>query len=1144
MAKEQFIYSGNVYEPAAGTTDFALTSSQGNDIEYLEKAHIEVSKSTDKGVNYTALARPADWDFSSDGKKVVLVTGTTAGDWIRVKRTTPYKERYLTFQGSTNLTSLQLNEGEDFSMYVDQEIADAVLALDTATGGAKAAITEEQAKKNPLDPAWSGDINLATAGAIERIYAQIVGNTDGGFPGSGNKGKTGKIWIDTSKSIPEVLYWDDSSSKWMGVTTKGATGPKGDKGDAATLTVGTTTTTAAGGDAKVTNSGTTSAAVFDFEIPRGEKGPKGDAGDSGVAVQSDWAETDSSKASFIKSKPNIPAAQVQSNWSETDNTKPSFILNKPTSLGGKTDLDYTKASDKGTVTSSTGTDAEIPLVDGTNAGLMSPAQNTKLEGLTSAFVFQDTVDLTGAVSVSPGADDEGFTYGNIVAGTASKAWADITSELTEGASVGVNDLVVWDGSEFHYFKNSFTPQPTNLSYVTGDSSGEVKSSTGDDCTIPGATTSAAGLMTKADKVALDGLAGGSKTDLGYTAAENGGTVTSSTGNDAQIPVTDASNAGLFTPDQKTKLDGISAGADANVPTNLTEETNDTQVIIRSSTGTDVTIDAASSASAGCMSKAQAERLAGIAVGAEANVQADWNESDNTSDAYIKNKPASSTPNDGKMTITAGNGISKGVSDPTNFSANQAVDNTMTFSAKPGDNTITVDSDGIKVNTANLPTSTPGDGSISVNGGNGITATGDNATANQSTNTVRTLAVKAGDNTITVDADGVKVNTANLPTGTPAKDGAINVEGGDGIVASGSNATANQSTGTTRTLAVDLASGSGMSFDSGKLQVDTGSGIKKGSGLEIDLASNSGLEFVGNQLRVKAGNNVTVDSSGVNASGGTTGNFLRKDVNETTSGSLTTRGYYLGSDSNMMINSDGRARFSGLGVTGQPGSNDAGIYIGRHNGGGNITSGYQISVNTSSGRMDFGAGVGSQPSITKMYFFCNRLESTGNGELINSNTNNVKNAQDAGSYIQWTSGGKTVGTEYFVSDVRLKENIEPTTVTASELLQKIDFISFNWNEEERRRLVESKTTVAQVDGEELAAYSTGEAEEFAAKRVPLGFKAQQLEEVCEKFTYQTTDGTLNVSSNQLLTYTMKALQEALGRIDRLEAELNTLKGAAS
>ena len=67
-------------------------------------------------------------------------------------------------------------------------------------------------------------------------------------------------------------------------------------------------------------------------------------------VQSDWNESDNTKADFIKNKPTlanvatsgdyddlsnkptIPAAQVQSDWNESDNTKLDFIKNKPSLL--------------------------------------------------------------------------------------------------------------------------------------------------------------------------------------------------------------------------------------------------------------------------------------------------------------------------------------------------------------------------------------------------------------------------------------------------------------------------------------------------------------------------------------------------------------------------------------------------------------------------------------------------------------------------------------------------------------------------------------------------------------------------------------------------------------------------------------------
>lgn len=72
------------------------------------------------------------------------------------------------------------------------------------------------------------------------------------------------------------------------LTAPATDGGSGATGTAATIEVGTVTTGEAGSSASVTNSGTTSKAVFDFVIPRGDKGdpgpqgPKGEKGDAGT----------------------------------------------------------------------------------------------------------------------------------------------------------------------------------------------------------------------------------------------------------------------------------------------------------------------------------------------------------------------------------------------------------------------------------------------------------------------------------------------------------------------------------------------------------------------------------------------------------------------------------------------------------------------------------------------------------------------------------------------------------------------------------------------------------------------------------------------------------------------------------------------
>ena len=54
--------------------------------------------------------------------------------------------------------------------------------------------------------------------------------------------------------------------------------------------------------------------------------------------------------------------------------------------------------------------------------------------------------------------------------------------------------------------------------------------------------------------------------------------------------------------------------------------------------TDTTYDDATTSASGLMSSTDKTKLDGIATGAEVNVQANWNETDTTSDAYIQNKP--------------------------------------------------------------------------------------------------------------------------------------------------------------------------------------------------------------------------------------------------------------------------------------------------------------------------------------------------------------------------------------------------------------------------------------------------------------------------------------------------------------------------
>ena len=157
-----------------------------------------------------------------------------------------------------------------------------------------------------------------------------------------------------------------------------------------------------------------------------------------------------------------------------------------------------------------------------------------------------------------------------------------------GTNYGVGDSVDYNGSSYVMFNDAPAGTvPTNTTYWQVLANKGATGSTGAD----GATgaTGAAGAagadgMDGADGVVQSIVAGtnvtvdntdpanpvvsasgggGGATNLDATLSSSNTIITSDTGTDATIPAVDATNAGVMTPTQKTKLDGIATGATAN-----------------------------------------------------------------------------------------------------------------------------------------------------------------------------------------------------------------------------------------------------------------------------------------------------------------------------------------------------------------------------------------------------------------------------------------------------------------------------------------------------------------------------------------------------------------------------------------------------
>lgn len=130
--------------------------------------------------------------------------------------------------------------------------------------GPQGAVGPQGPQGDPGTPGTPG-----TPGAAATVD---VGTTSTGAPGTDAS-------VTNSGSTSAAVFNFTIPRGATGAT--GATGAKGDTGDpgaAATIAAGTTTTGAPGTNASVVNSGTSSAAVFDFTIPRGATGATGPAG--------------------------------------------------------------------------------------------------------------------------------------------------------------------------------------------------------------------------------------------------------------------------------------------------------------------------------------------------------------------------------------------------------------------------------------------------------------------------------------------------------------------------------------------------------------------------------------------------------------------------------------------------------------------------------------------------------------------------------------------------------------------------------------------------------------------------------------------------------------------------------------------------
>lgn len=238
--------------------------------------------------------------------------------------------------------------------------------------------------------------------------AQSAATTASNFASDArNSAGEAKTYMDNAKNYSEnvnvfvpsvstegVLSWTNKAglTNPASVNIKGA---KGDTGTAASITIGSVTTGAAGSNASVTNSGTASNVVLNFMLPRGRDGK-----DGGITVDAALSDTSINPVQNKVVKAAIDA--VKNNMTQGFQTVTASIPTKVSAL--ENDAGYAKTSYANTWTAQQNfydlmlnrEKYTTYVVNGTSD---TPVTSTMVYAVTGAFTL-NLATLAGALSAS------------------------------------------------------------------------------------------------------------------------------------------------------------------------------------------------------------------------------------------------------------------------------------------------------------------------------------------------------------------------------------------------------------------------------------------------------------------------------------------------------------------------------------------------------------------------------------------------------------------------------------------------------------------------------------------------------------------------------------------------------------------------
>lgn len=258
-----------------------------------------------------------------------------------------------------------------------------------------------------------------------------------------------------------------------------------------------------------------------------------------------------------------------------------------------------------TCTPSTGdvSTVTIPLASAQAAGLMSPSDYTKLAGITAGAEPNVQADWNQTTTTADDYIKNKPTITNYDAGT--------DSDLSTGTSTTAK---VWTPKVIHDYVASAAGAADAMRFKGTIGSGGTVTS------LP--STHAVG---DTYRVIEAGMYAGQNCEIG----------------DLIIAITTSGTTSSDWTVAQTNIDGAITSLGGTTPITISGSGNSRTI----------SINPASGSSAGTMSSSHYTKLEGIESGAEANVQADWNQTNTSADDYIKNKPTLLTQQ--SATIAAG-----------------------------------------------------------------------------------------------------------------------------------------------------------------------------------------------------------------------------------------------------------------------------------------------------------------------------------------------------------------------------------------------------------------------------------------------------------------------------------------------------------